>query len=164
MPEGTPTAPTTPPVAPPASERRVKARYVVAALVCVGAVAWLVVGGLATNMVYLRPVTEAIEQREELGTKRFRMGGTVVPGSIGETGAGVRFEIVDGTAVAAVDHRGDPPDLFKDCAPVVVEGRWAGDVFRSDRLLIKHGEEYRPPEAGAGEDCEHPGGLSKGGG
>ena len=44
---------------------------------------------------------------------------------------------------------GDPPSLFKDGAPVVCEGHWAktaGPVFDSDRILIKHGDDYEPPK------------------
>lgn len=134
------------------SRRKVRARYVVAALVCAGAIAWMLVGGLAKNLVYLKPVSEAVAERPELGTKRFRMGGTVVPGSVSETGSGVRFAVVEGGTTAEVDHSGDPPDLFEECAPVVVEGRWDGAVFRSDRLLIKHGEEYSP-ESEALDEC-----------
>jgi cytochrome c-type biogenesis protein CcmE len=41
---------------------------------------------------------------------------------------------------------GDPPDLFEPGVPVVLEGRWQGDgddlVFSSDRMLVKHSEEY----------------------
>lgn len=156
--EPTTSTPTTP-------RRRLKLRYLVAALICVGAVVWLVVGGLATNIVYLRPVSDAVAHREDLGAKRFRMGGTVVPGTIEETRDGVRFRVAEGDAVATVDHQGDPPDLFKNCAPVVVEGHWQGEVFSSDRLLIKHGEEYRPPSGVAGDDCPaHPGSVGKDGG
>lgn len=132
------------PRAPTGARRRPRARYIVVAALCVGAVAWMLVGGLAKNLVYLKPVSEAVEEREDTGTKRFRMGGTVVPGSVVETAGGVSFEVVEGGVTAAVDHSGDPPDLFDECAPVVVEGRWAGETFRSDRLLVKHGEEYSP--------------------
>ena len=41
-----------------------------------------------------------------------------------------------------VHHRGDPPELFKAGVPVVLEGRWQGDFFASDRILIKHDENY----------------------
>lgn len=132
------------PRGPTGARRRPKARYVVVAIVCTGAVAWMLVGGLAKNLVYLKPVSDAVEEREDTGNKRFRMGGTVAPGSIVETAGGVSFEVVEGGVTAEVDHSGDPPDLFEECVPVVVEGRWEGELFRSDRLLVKHGEEYSP--------------------
>ena len=142
---------------------RVKARYFVAAAVCVGAIVWMIVGGLAKNLVYLKPVSEAVAERSDLGSKRFRMGGTVVPGSITETDTGVRFEVVEGGATAEVDHDGDPPELFKECAPVVVEGHWEGEAFRSDRLLIKHGEEYSPKGTDVAECGPHPSTVDTGG-
>ena len=57
------------------------------------------------------------------GTDRFRLAGAVVPGSIDETGDGVRFALTDGKKTVAVVHQGDPPELFKKNAPVVCEGR-----------------------------------------
>ena len=42
-----------------------------------------------------------------------------------------------------VVHQGDPPELFQAGLPVVLEGRWQGDVFASDRILVKHSEEYK---------------------
>ena len=41
-----------------------------------------------------------------------------------------------------VDFTGGPPDLFKDCAPAVVNGHWQGTTFVADQLLIKHGSDY----------------------
>ena len=47
-----------------------------------------------------------------------------------------------------VRHRGDPPQLFKEGIPVVLEGRFASatpsdDRFLSDRIMVKHSEVYR---------------------
>jgi cytochrome c-type biogenesis protein CcmE len=122
-------------------------RYVVAAGLCVAAVAALLVLGLRGNIVYFRTVSEAVHGRRTEGDHRFRLAGAVVPGTIHETRDGVRFEVTDGKATVAVDHRGDPPELFKDGAPVVCEGRWShGAAFTSDRILIKHGSDYKPPK------------------
>lgn len=125
-------------------------RYVVVAAVCLGAVAWMVVGGLASNIVYLRPVSEAVERRESDGERKFRMGGEVVPGTIVDEGGVVRFEMSDGEATARAVYEGTTPDLFDDRAPVVCEGRWSGETFACDRVLIRHGneydDEYTPPE------------------
>jgi cytochrome c-type biogenesis protein CcmE len=105
---------------------------------------------LSENVVYFRTVSEAVAERADQGNDRFRIAGAVVPGSIEETKSGVRFEISDGKATAAVVHRGDPPELFKPDAPVVCEGRWGkGAAFDSDRILIKHGNDYEPPKVDA---------------
>jgi cytochrome c-type biogenesis protein CcmE len=128
----------------------VKPRVIAAIAVC--AVAVVAIVGLAValskNVVYFRTVSEAVEERADgNGRGRFRMAGEVVPGSVEETANGVRFQVTDGKATADVVHQGDPPDLFKGGAPVVCEGRWGdGAVFDSDRILIRHGNEYEPPE------------------
>jgi cytochrome c-type biogenesis protein CcmE len=144
------TTDTTPP-APSASPRRSRAkrRAIVAASVCVAAIVTIVVLGvvLSRNVVYFRTVSEAVEQRAGQGDDRLRVAGEVVPGTIAETRRGVRFEVTDGEATIPVVHRGDPPGLFKDGAPVVCEGHWSkGAAFDSDRILIKHGNEYKPPD------------------
>lgn len=102
---------------------------------------------LSNNVVYFRTVSEAVASRESDGGSRFRIAGEVVPGTVEETRNGVKFEITDGKKTAAIVHVGDPPSLFKDGAPVVCEGRWGADAaFASDRIMIRHGNEYEPPE------------------
>lgn len=147
------TGPSSAPVAVRPKAKRL--RYFVAGGLCAGAVAFLLVGGLSRNIVYFRTVSEAVtahlESPDDGG--RLRMAGSVVPGTVVPTGEGVSFQVTEGGKTAAVVHRGDPGDLFKDGAPVVCEGRFvkgdAGAVprFESDRLMIKHGSEYRPPPA-----------------
>ncbi len=102
---------------------------------------------LSENVVYFRTVSEAVAQRHDQGQDRFRIAGAVVPHTIVETRDGVKFEISDGKATAEVIHQGDPPELFKPGAPVVCEGHWGrGSAFDSDRILIKHGNDYQPPK------------------
>ena len=135
----------TPSAAPtPPRKRRIKARYVVASVLCLGVVAWLLIGGLAANIVYLRPVSYAVAHRAQQGTHRFRIAGQVKPHTIKAQPDGVNFAITDGKASAEIALRGSQgvPDLFKECAPVVVEGHWEGTTFLGDRVLIRHGSEY----------------------
>lgn len=120
---------------------------------CAGAVAAIVVLAvvLSENVVYFRTVSEAVEQRADQGADRFRLAGEVVSGSIEEVRGGVRFDVTDGTETATVVHQGDPPDLFEDGAPIVCEGRWGRTgAFASDRIMIRHGNEYTPPEVKSG--------------
>lgn len=132
------------PVVPPKPKRL---RYVVAGGLCAAAVVFLLVGGLSRNIVYFRTVSEAVEAHRQSPDNdgRLRMAGAVVTGSVVRRDGGVAFQVTEGGATASVFHRGDPPELFKDGAPVVCEGRWSGDSFASDRIMIKHGSEYRPP-------------------
>jgi cytochrome c-type biogenesis protein CcmE len=138
-----------PPVTVVARPKPKRLRYIVAGGLCAAAVLFLLVGGLSRNIVYFRTASEAVKNRTAEGTHRFRLMGAVVNGSDQRTADGVAFDVTDGTARVKVVHRGDPPELFKGGIPVVCEGHWEGDTFQSDRIMIKHGAEYRPPAVDA---------------
>ncbi|MEZ5382998.1 MAG: cytochrome c maturation protein CcmE [Microthrixaceae bacterium] len=102
-----------------------------------------VVMGLSDATVFFRNVDEAVAQRAELGDQAFRMQGSVVPDSVEKTDNGVNFELAFNGATAMVEHTGSEPALFENTdIPVVAEGHWQGEVFRSERLVIKHDESY----------------------
>jgi cytochrome c-type biogenesis protein CcmE len=143
-------SPPTAPVPRPRPPRR--GRYIVAIGGCVVAVVAIIALAivLSENVVYFRTVSEAVAHRKDEGTSRFRLAGGVVDDSIVEKKHGVDFEVTDGKATVVVRHDGDTPALFKNGAPVVVEGHWASKAsdapFLSDRILIKHGASYTPPK------------------
>lgn len=133
------------PRAPRSRRRRTRRRWVplvVLAVVVLGLGA-LVYKGLNDATLYFRNADEAVAQRDELGTKRFRLQGTVV-GEPTVDGDDVRFTVAYNGVEVQVDHSGTPPDLFRPGIPVVLEGHWnPGDaVFESDRMLIKHDASY----------------------
>ncbi len=142
-----------PPAAPaPRPQPKRRGRYIVAIGGCVIAVVAIIVLGvvLSENVVYFRTVNEAVHNRKDEGTSRFRLAGGVVKTSVVETKNGVNFQVTDGKNTVAVHHDGDTPALFKPGAPVVVEGHWASTAndapFDSDRILIRHGADYTPPK------------------
>jgi cytochrome c-type biogenesis protein CcmE len=133
------------PTAAPPRKRRNPAAYVVLVLV-VGALGFVVSQALSSASLYFYNADEAVEKRDELGDKRFRLQGTVLGDTIDldEAQDTVDFTVAyDGVRVD-VHHEGSPPELFEAGIPVVLEGRWdpSGDFFDSDRILVKHSEQY----------------------
>ena len=124
--------------------------------VIVGALGFLVFRGLGDATVYFLTADEAVAQRGELGDRRFRIEGIVVAGSVKQTSDGVSFRIREGGATVDVDHHGDPPELFQPGIPVVLEGHWSGDRFASDRILVRHTEEYRAENPDRVQDYQQP--------
>lgn len=106
------------------------------------ALGFLVVQGLGNATLYFRNADEAVAQRQSLGDRRFRIQGAVVDGSVQQRGNDVTFRITSNRVEVPVQHRGDPPELFKPGIPVVLEGRFQGEHFASDRILVKHSETY----------------------
>lgn len=94
--------------------------------------------------LYFKNADEAVAQKDELGQSRFRLQGTVV-GQPKDTGTAIRFRVAYQGVSVVVRHTGSEPALFKSGLPVVAEGHWnlAGTEFESDRLLVKHTEDYK---------------------
>ena len=122
-------------------------RLWLAGAVIVAALGFLVLQGLGEATVYFKTADEAVTERQDLGTRRFRIQGTVKAGSIRQDEGRLLFTILGdgGAAVPVVHTGGQPTGLFKDSIPVVLEGRWAeaGDAYRSDTIIVKHSETYR---------------------
>ncbi len=121
---------------------------IVVAVVC-GALAFLVLQGLGNATTYFRNADEALAQRSDLGQRRFRLQGTVAPGSVRATDDEVAFRVEYHCQAVNVRHRGDPPELFADGIPVVLEGAFVAgtDTYASDRIFVRHTSEYRTEEA-----------------
>ena len=118
-------------------------RLWLAGAVVVAALGVLVVQGLGNATLYFRTADEAVAQRESLGDRRFRIQGDVVDGSVSQVGNDVSFTLAKNGAEVPVRHTGDPPELFRPGIPVVLEGRFDGQMFESDRILVKHSETYQ---------------------
>ena len=126
------------------------------------AVIALFANALGNASLFFKNADEAVRDREELGTKRFQLQGTVVDGSVGTTELdrtrAVRFTVAFKGIQADVVHIGDAAPLFKSGATVVLEGKWTrgtppaadgvacsaddGWYFASDRMFNKHDSEY----------------------
>ena len=58
-------------------ERKVKWRYVVALVACVGAIVWMITS-LSANIDYLETVSQAVRDRPSQENRELRIGGVVV--------------------------------------------------------------------------------------
>lgn len=113
-----------------------------------GSLAWVATRGLSENLTYFVTPTEVLGGERGAAGEALRLGGQVVPGSVHGQGNSVRFVVTDGTTRMTVVHRGGTPALFRSGIGVVLEGTYGEGAFYSDEMLVKHSEEYRPPEPG----------------
>ena len=130
----------------PRKKRRVSfpALALLVAVVAIGG--FVMVQALGSATTFYRNADEAASQRESLGVKRFRLQGTVVPGTVVQTGDGVTFEISYNGVPITIHHVGDPPEMFKENQAVLLEGHFDADgttTYDSDLMIVKHSEVYK---------------------
>jgi len=120
----------------------VNRRLWIGTAVILAALGFIVFQGLGNATVFFKTAEEAVRDKAELGDRRFRIEGVVVDEPV-PRGNDVSFQIESDAVRVDVVHAGDPPELFKKGIPVVLEGRWSGDHYASDRIMVKHTESYR---------------------
>jgi cytochrome c-type biogenesis protein CcmE len=134
--------------APRRRRRRLPTYLVLGGLLVVSG--FLVVKALGSASTFYRNVDEAVAQKDSIGTKRFRLQGTVAPCTIERTGDGVSFAVTYNGVEIPVHHVGDPPEMFKEDQAVLLEGQFDSDgtdTFDSDLMIVKHSEVYKAKES-----------------
>ncbi len=137
------------------SETRNRLIAVAAILVAGGALAWIAFGNIGENLVYYWKPSEMLGQGPKAFGATIRLGGVVVPGSVvwAPEHTSLTFSVADshaaGAAKVSVKSEQTPPQMFREGIGVVVEGTYAADaVFKTNRLMVNHSNEYRAPGDG----------------
>jgi cytochrome c-type biogenesis protein CcmE len=109
------------------------------------AIVALLISQVSGSSLYYYNVDEALDQRDSLGDRDIRIQGTVVGEPTERGDDALVFDLAFGGESVAVRHIGsEPPPLFGPDVPSVLEGHFADDgAFVSERIVIKHSEEYR---------------------
>ena len=130
---------------------------VVTLLIAGGVMAYLAFGGIGENLVYYWSPTELNEAGARAYGASVRLGGLVEPGSIErqEDGLTMHFAVTDGEASVPVVAETVPPAMFREGIGVVVEGTMLREGhFQTQRLMVKHDNQYRAPEDFQAEDMK----------
>lgn len=127
-----------------------KKKFTIAAAILIAAgLAYVLWGGLEQNLVYFVTPTELLAKGEKAVGNPVRLGGVVTKGSIRFESNLTSFDLTDHVKTVPVVTTKTPPQMFQEEIGVVVEGALQADgKFNAERLMVKHGNEYRPPEEG----------------
>lgn len=128
------------------ARQRAPWRLLTLAVVVLAAVGVLAATGLQGSLVYYKTTSELLADPSLQG-ERLRLGGLVAPASVSRGPDGVSFVLTDGVQEVPVVNSEQPRGVFTEGQGALVEGVFGADgVFRSDLLLVKHGNEYKAPE------------------
>lgn len=114
-------------------------------------------GNLGNNLVYYWTPSEVLEAGDKALSANVRLGGMVKAGSIdwNERALDLKFTVTDGAQEVRVHAASMPPQMFREGIGVVVEGSMTkAGVFESEKLLVKHDNQYKAPEDGRAPDME----------
>jgi cytochrome c-type biogenesis protein CcmE len=117
----------------------------------VGASVALAVMASRENIMFYYDPSQVVQGKAPL-TKRFRIGGMVVKGSVARKPGDlqVRFVLTDFAHQVPVQYTGVLPDLFREGQGIIAHGTInSGGTFVADEVLAKHDEKYMPPEVAA---------------
>jgi cytochrome c-type biogenesis protein CcmE len=110
----------------------------------------LVTAGLRGTLSYYQTPAELLSSARGEQHSSTRLGGTVVPGSVRISADHARFQLAAGGRQLTVTADGIPPQTFREGQDAVVEGHLGTDqVFHASQVLVRHGNDYRPAQAGA---------------
>jgi cytochrome c-type biogenesis protein CcmE len=116
-------------------------------VVIVGTLAWLAASGIRESKTYYKTISELRQMTGSEASRRVRVTGDVVEGSIRRDGVAVHFQIreKDHNETLNVVYTGkDPlPDTFRDSAQAMADGKLAADgTFHANSIAAKCPSKY----------------------
>ena len=124
---------------------RHRRRWAPLAIVVLAVVAGgFVVTQFLTNAIDYYCNVDEIGQRDGCeDDRRLRVQGVVVEDSLRKENGSTTFELSFNGDVLPVTYLGDPGGIFQECIPVVAHGRMENGVLDSNRIEVKHSNEYQ---------------------
>jgi cytochrome c-type biogenesis protein CcmE len=108
---------------------------------------YLAYTGVQDSKSYYVTIKELQTMGDGAYTKRLRVAGNVVPGSIKRSGTRVEFLLKEQDLTLPVSYTGTeaPPDTFKDDSQALADGSFGRDgVFHAKQLQAKCASKYAP--------------------
>jgi cytochrome c-type biogenesis protein CcmE len=122
-----------------------------AIVVIVLALGYLAYTGVQESKSYYVTIKELRGMGNGAYSKRLRVAGNVLPGSIKRSGINVDFALTENDQVLNVVYNGTepPPDTFKDNAQALAVGSFGRDgVFHAKQIQAKCASKYAPQQQG----------------
>ena len=122
---------------------RARSKFIIGGAIIVLALGYLIVSSIGGSTAYYLTVQEV--KAKGPSERTVRVAGTVIGETI-EWNAKelmLRFNIADASGSLAVIYNGPRPDMLRDDAEAVVEGRYIeGESFEANNLLLKCPSKY----------------------
>jgi cytochrome c-type biogenesis protein CcmE len=128
-------------------------KFGAATLIILISLGYLAYTGVQESKSYYVTIKELRAMDDSVYSKRLRVAGNVVPGSIKRQGTRVEFSLNEEGRTLPVVYTGTeaPPDTFKDDAQALAEGKFGRDgVFHAQQLQAKCASKYQRQQTAPG--------------
>ena len=118
-------------------------KFLIGGVILTATIAYLVISAVGGSASLYLTVEELIDQGPS--AQKVRVAGTIVSDSIiwESRDLLLQFEIADPSGILPVVHHGPRPDMFRDGAELVIEGRYTSEgIFEASTLLLKCPSKY----------------------
>ncbi len=122
-------------------------RFGLATIVILVSMGYLAYTGVQQSKSYYVTIKELGTMGSSAHSKRLRVAGNVVSGSIKRQGSRMEFTLEEEGQTLPVVYQGTeaPPDTFKDNAQALAEGHYGQDgVFHATQIQAKCASKYAP--------------------
>jgi cytochrome c-type biogenesis protein CcmE len=129
------------------SEARKYVKFGAVTVVILLSLGYLAYTGVQDSKSYYVTIKELHGMGTDVYSKRLRVAGNVVPGSIKRSGTHVEFLLKEQDLTLPVSYTGTeaPPDTFKDDSQALADGSFGRDgVFHAKQLQAKCASKYAP--------------------
>lgn len=131
-----------------------RTKFLVGGAIIVAVLVWLGLAGVRESKTYYVTIAELQAADSAAYSKRLRVAGDVVNGSIRRDGKKVSFQLKQAEHLLPVVYVGTEPlpDTFVDGAQAIAEGRYQSDhVFVAKHIQAKCASKYEAAPPGAAQ-------------
>ncbi len=110
-----------------------------------------IISSFSDEIVFFYSPFQLLEEKtlEKVKNRKIKVGGLVVQGSVIKKDAlNINFKITDNKEILTISYQGLTPDLFREGQGIIASGKYdqQNSIFIANQLLVKHDENYIPPE------------------
>lgn len=110
-----------------------------------------IINNFQDEIVFFYSPSDLLQKESLTGVnnRKIRVGGLVLKGSVTRKDAlNITFKISDGEKDLLISYKGLTPDLFREGQGIIANGKYdeKNSIFVASQLLVKHDENYIPPE------------------
>ncbi len=135
------------------SNRNKYLKFGAATAIILVSLGYLAYTGVQESKSYYVTIKELRTMDNSVYSKRLRVAGNVLPGSIKRSGLHVEFTLNEEGRTLPVVYTGTeaPPDTFKDDAQALAEGKFGRDgVFHAEQIQAKCASKYQRQQSAPG--------------